>query len=84
VSRKRRSDKSGDVDDFGTFVDAEDFIFENDVPSKLSTIWSAFFNVGDGGESCDARKSMIPPELVDSFNVSAKLVQAWCQCYYHH
>ena len=87
VSRKRRSSKSvavddDDVDDFGGFVDATDFIFENNIPAKISTIWAAFFNVGnddDVSQTCDADRSMFPQELVDSFNVTSKLVQAWIQ-----
>ena len=87
VSRKRRSSKSvavDDVDDFGGFVDATDFIFENNIPAKIATIWAAFFNVADDGnndvsQTCDADRSMFPQELVDSFNVTSKLVQAWIQ-----
>ena len=84
MSRKRRrstsNDDGNDVDDFGGFIDAADFVFENDVPAKIGMIWAAFVDdvTGeDGSQTCDANGSMFPQELVDSFNVTAKMVQAW-------
>lgn len=76
VSRKRRSSK--DVVDAANFVDYSDLIVENDILSKLTTIWNAFFDGNEDVCRVDG-KSAFPAELVDSLNVSAKFVRAWIQ-----
>ena len=43
------------------------------------TFYSADDGNNDVSQTCDADRSMFPQELVDSFNVTSKLVQAWIQ-----
>jgi hypothetical protein len=78
VSRKRRSSKAVEEDDVANFVNYSDLIVENNILTKLATIWNTFF---DGkNDVCQVdNESAFPTELVDSLNVSAQFVRAWIQ-----
>ena len=78
VSRKRRSSKNVEDDEVANFVNYSDLIVENNILSKLVTIWNAFFD-GSGDVCRIDSDSAFPSDLVESLNVSAKFVRAWIQ-----